>query len=174
MKEMLGEYRAVNVIFYDKEKQHGFHRWWQVLAEHICHEGQFKQSIQMVIKEKQKWSNTQTQGPGLAWNWPSALVEARRAMAVNDAWVDSESGPFSSNTTQVYEFRKHTYTTDTTKKTDNQWEPTPQHRELNAPRWVEREEDLKGRACVYMCGWFIFLYGRKKHSVLKQLYANKN
>lgn len=61
MKEMLGQHRAVNVIFYNKEKQQGFHRWWQVLAEHICHEGQFKQSIQMEIKERQKWSNTQTQ-----------------------------------------------------------------------------------------------------------------
>ena len=62
MKEVLGQYRAVNAIFYDKGKQRGFHRWWQVLAEHICLEGQFRQSIQMEIKERGKRSSTQTQG----------------------------------------------------------------------------------------------------------------
>lgn len=27
MKEMQGQYQVVNVIFYDTEKQHGFHHW---------------------------------------------------------------------------------------------------------------------------------------------------
>lgn len=27
MKEMQGQYQVVNVIFYDTEKQHGFHQW---------------------------------------------------------------------------------------------------------------------------------------------------
>lgn len=173
MKEMLGQYRAVNVIFYDKEKQHGFHRWWQVLAEHICHEGQFKQSIQMVIKEKQKWSNTQTQGPGLAWNWPSTLAEARWAMAVNDAWVDSASGPFSSDTTQVYDFRKHTYTTDTTYKTDNRENllhstGSSMHRDELSGKKIRKA----GHLCICMVESFSCTVG--ENSVLKQLYANKN
>ena len=84
---MLGQYRAINVIFYDKEKQHSFHCRWQVLAEHICLEGQFKQSIQMEIKERGKWSSTQTQGsarvpasPGTDHPPRRKLSEQRRLM----------------------------------------------------------------------------------------------
>ena len=57
---------------------------------------------------------------------------------------------------------------------DSRWGFAVWHGEL--PRWVgvgrEREGGSGGRGHVYTWGWFMLIYGRNQHSIIKQLSSN--
>ena len=60
-------------------------------------------------------------------------------------------------------------------KIDSKWESAVWHRELS-PEFCEKtvegmgwERGLGRRGHVYICGWFMFMYGRGQHNTVKQL-----
>ena len=54
------------------------------------------------------------------------------------------------------------------------------HRELSLVLWSPRggetgecEGGSRGRGYMYICSWFMLLYNRNQHNIVKQLYSNK-